>query len=279
MNIKKFYYWLVGFRSRPNYWSCTAFTAWLRIKFNVTKKPNAATSQGWCEWTKSNEKNIGYWITEEGLDYLQDFILFIPDVYRHIRIYITNRFIDKPHYINTKLEKGHWYEIETRILNGLFEMLVDFVEVEKAHMQQISDYYKENEEKNPRLRLFHRRVKFNTPSREDGLKYLDWEIQLGEESSIQADTAKIIKELYLWWKDKRTSRIDPMDESGWSAHRDKEEKSGNGIFGCHSDEKTEAEQEETRIIMDKLHELEKAQEQEDTDMMIKLIEIRKQCWT
>lgn len=285
LQMKKIYYWFVGSRTRITYWSCGDLAAWIRKISGVSEKPGAATSEGWGKWKNENVGKIGYWIAEEGLNYIQDTVMFVPDVYENCRVYIVNRYIDKPHYIDTKLEKGKWHEFDTRLLHGLFEMLVNFVEVEKAHWQHIGFHLEDDENKK----------KHKTPSREDGLAYLDWEIGLvyeedqGVDSELigqpthQAIAAKEIKELYLWWKDIRPNRPDPYDESGWSEHCKQERLDGRGLFEYTEDKRTEEEIEEDKKrrseIFDLLRKIEEDQEQEDTDMLIRLIKIRKKCWT
>jgi len=278
MNV---YRWMVGHRTRVTYWSCTKFAGWVRKIFGVTKKPKAATSEEWGKWKRENDGKVGYWIAEEALDYIQDAFLFIPDVYHRIEIYIRNRYIDKPHYLDTKLKRGEWYEFDTRIIRGLFETLVDFVEIEKAHMQHLSEYWVEEEENKKRswYQFGRGRKNKHTPSRDAGLKHLEWEIGLGEESPYQAATAKEIKELYLWWKDIRPNRPDPFVESGWSEYSEQEHKAGRGLFGPNVREKTEEERAHLTELSNKCAQLEEAYDAEDEEMLIRLIKIRKGCWT
>lgn len=273
VKMKRIYYWFIGHPYRYNYWSCSVLAEKLRVIFNVTEKPFAETSEGWCKWKSENVGKFGYWLTEELLDKIQDVFLFIPDVYRNVKILIYNRYIDKPHYIDTKLKKGQWHGFDARMLHGLFEMLVDFVEVEKAQRQFSSEYISAPNKT--------AREKEQTPSREAGLKYLDWEIALTDEEggAGQSDAAKEIKELYLWWKDIRPNRIDPMEESGWSAYCDAEREAGRGLFGCSTEEKSEEDEKLASDILNKMQQLETAQDQEDTDMLIRLVKIRRACWT
>jgi len=57
---------------RSNYWSCSRFADWLR----GTAKPNFETSPGWKQWKNLARAShpIRYWIAEEGLDKLQNFV-------------------------------------------------------------------------------------------------------------------------------------------------------------------------------------------------------------
>jgi len=263
--LKKLYNTLTGYRSRSTYWGCSEFSNNARAWLGTEIKPQSASPADWSKWHKDNKGTLGYWITEELLDKLQDIVLFIPDVYHNISTYVRNRFITKTHYLNTRLQKGQWHDFDSRILHGLFESLVDFVEIEKAHMRNFS---------NPPVKL---------PSRTQGLAYIQWEIDLKEESPVQAKTAEEIRNLYVWWKDIRPARPDTMEESGLSAYYDRyRENSDDGkfdIFATLGSEKTPKEQEEYNKLSDKSVEIDKMYEDEDDEMIIRLIKIRSNMWT
>ena len=126
-----------------NYWSCSKFANALLKKYCI-EKPLAATMEEWDEWrTKAEEKNkFVYWFVEDFLDDVQKFIFYPYTKYNDIRYYICNRWMRKTHYLKTNLNAGEWYDIDNRILHGLFETLVDFVEAEKAWMSVV--WSKEN---------------------------------------------------------------------------------------------------------------------------------------
>jgi hypothetical protein len=273
----RLYYKLVGHRIRTNYWSCSKFAAKVRRKLGVEEKPSAATLEGWSEWKKNNTNNFGYWLTEEAFDAAQDVVYFPIDVYRNIRRYINNRFVTKTHYIDTKLERGQWHEMDARILHGMMESLVGFVEIEKANMRYLSDevpLWRDNTLKGKfvRWKTYHSR---ELPSRQKGLEYLDWEISLGEESPLQSAAARNIKELYLWWKDVRPARPDPMDASGWSEHCDAR-RDGGDIF-CRPE--TPEEKDRVEQMLEEMRLLEQQYYDEDTEMLTRLIKIRDSLWT
>jgi len=273
--MKKLYYKIVGFRTRAEYWAHSNFANWVRARLGVEIPPTAATARGWKEYKQRNKGKFGYWLVEEGFDVMQDIVMFPYDAYHNIRAKIENRFITKPWCLDTKLPKTEWHEMDTRVVHGLFETLVDFVEVEKAHRQHITEWLNDDLP-NPN---------WKTPSREKGIEYLDWEISLGDESPYQSANAKEVKELYLWWKDVRPNRPDPMDESGWSAHCDKQreqcKESGEDDFWCMIDNEddTEDERKETMKLINRSHEIEQQYEDEDTEMLIRLIKARKGMWT
>lgn len=251
--FKKIINKMTGPRTRRNYWSCSNFAEWVRDRTNVTPKPKAATIDEWDEWEIANSNRVGYWITEKMFNRLQDVVMFIPDVVSNITRYLRARFIERPYVLDTKLPRGNWYDFDTRILYGLFEELVDFVEIEKAWMNNIAT-------SGCRRRWLKRR---RSPS--DGIKHLQWEISLGDESPHQANAANEVLELYNWWVHIRPHRLDPMDESGWSEY-------------CAQ---TRAVKDITDAgpVLNKLHEMEQRNDDEDTDHLIRLIRIRKSLWT
>lgn len=179
---------LTGFTYRNTYWSMSKFSKYLMDKVGV-KRPEALSWEDWKNWKSEYKHNHPkmYWVTEVALNNIQDTIYFPYDVYSNMQHKLHNIFISKIQYLQTKLERGQYYEIDYRIMHALFETIVDFVEVEKAGNWERWD----NKKLSNRL---------------DGLAYLDWEIN--ETDGEQAKVAKEIKELYLWWKDKYAFRPD-----------------------------------------------------------------------
>ncbi len=245
-------------RHRINYWSCSKLANWIRGE----EKPFALEWKKWDEWKESQKKKrpLRFWLSDTFLDKVQNFIYFPYDIYREIKHYIRNRWIDKTHYIKTGLEPGKYHEIDTRILCGLFTELVDYVEIELAHLSKWNSS-KEYKFKSGRCV-------------EAGLDYLDWAMSLTygtdfnyekshklyNEPTPQAKSSTEILELYNWWKN-RDKRPDSHEESGWDKFYE-------------SDNKKEKEK-----AFKKLNKLEKKYEKEDEDMLIRLIKIRKHLWT
>lgn len=258
--LKKLYYFLVDIPFRYEYWHCSSFADWLRVKFGMNKNLSSGTAEEWKKWeTENKEKSpIGYWIVDVLLDTLQDIVFFPSDVFEHFKLYFIHRFIDKSHYIDTKLKRGKFYEIDNKILHGMFELLVDFVEIENAHKYQ----------------AFANEPKKNNP--EDGIKYLDWEISLGESSPLQSKTAAEVKELYLWWTIIRPKRKDVYEESGWDEY-DKSLKNKDELITLNDN--SNEKQQEIIKIMDSINALEEKYKQEETEMLIRLIKIRENLWT
>jgi hypothetical protein len=158
-------------------------------------------------------------------------------------------FFEKHHLIDIKLSRDY-HEVDTRMLHGMFSLLVDFVEIEKAWMEAIcnKDYKRPWWKLNSRFR-----------SREMGIKYLDWEITLIDtDDSSQGEAARITKDLYEWWVDERPKRDDPYDLMDEWGDMSKEERSS---------------------VTNQINHIETLRYDEDSDMLKKLIDVRQSLWT
>ena len=116
-----------------NYWTCSKFADWLR----GTAKPSAETSKGWYNWTKeAKEKHpFRYWLADDVLGGLQDFVYWPYNKFHSIRYYINNRWVTKSHALTAHprdIKPGKWQDVGYRFLPCLFNELVDFVEIEQA---------------------------------------------------------------------------------------------------------------------------------------------------
>lgn len=236
-------------RSRLNYWSNSRLANLIR----GTPKPAALEWNAWDRWHKKAKKkhSIRYWIAEELLDRLQDTISFPLDLVYTARVYIRNRFIDQTHILKTGLTPGEYYDFDTRILYGLFNELIDLVEIEYASLA----YSKDKQHKFIKGRCV-----------EAGLDYLNWacglryDINYGVDKSHkrygkltqQAIAARKVLKLYQWWKN-RSNRPDPNDL--FNKKKD----------GCE--------------YFLKIDQMENNYFDEDNKMLIELIKIRNSLWT
>lgn len=237
-------------RSRFNYWSCSNFANLIRGE----EKPRALPWDDWKTWREESEKKhpYRYWVAEEGLDFLQDIVNFPLDVYHTIEVYVRNRYIDKLHYLRTGLKAGEYYDLDWRILNGLFNELVLFVESEQAHLMKAH--------KDKQYKFINGRCK------QAGLDYLNWagQLKLNEDygfnpededynkPTAQAISSQKILELYNWWLD-RDYRVDP-----------------HSLYNKENDGK---------YYYRKIAKMEDDYDKEDTKMLIELVKIRSSLWT
>ena len=273
-----------------NYWSCTKFADWVR----GTKKLSAATSEDWDEWrtTAKMRHNFRYWIAEELLDNIQGFFLYIPDRLNDIRYYINNRWVSKSHALTAHprdIRPGRWSDVGNRFLPCLFNELVDFVEIEQAWHYVMWNSEEQKKYNVPWYRSGWLRWRtWRCP--EAGLAYLDWASTLTNEEfldddqkheavpTFQANNAKEIKELYLWWTTVYRNRPEPMEASGWSAYCEAARLANSGRLSFGKEKSPELA-EMSRVAMDKMHKMEEAYEAEDEAMMIRLIKVRQGLWT
>ena len=269
-----------------NYWACSAFADWLR----GTVKRGAKTSKQWDQWHKeAKEKHpIRYWIVEEGLDRLQDLITWPERRLYDVKYYVLNRWVTRTHALTSNLKKGQWYEFETRLMHSMFDELVNYVEIEEAWSNISWD--KEAREKYNApwhaLGWFRWRT-WRCP--EAGIDKLEWASKLTNEDWLEEDSkhlaeptgqaiaAKEILELYHWWKNIRPNRLDPYEASGWSELCNRDRKEGRKLLDL--EDRSETERLEKTAALDRCRQLEEQYDQEDTDMMIRLVRIRRNLWT
>jgi hypothetical protein len=275
---------------RGRYWSNSRLADWLR----GTAKLSAGTGKEWREWKKAAKEShpIRYWIVEEGLDYVQNFINWPADRLNDVRYYINNRWITRSHALTAHprdIRPGEWRDVGNRFLPCLFNELVDFVEVEQAWHHVAWDEAARKKFHVPWHRRWFRFRTWRSP--EAGLAYLDWasglKLDLGwgvepgsadfGQPTHQAIAAREIKELYMWWTQVYPNRPDVYDASGWTAYCERRRDLGYEILDL--EDKTPAEADECRTALDKSQEIEAAYEAEDEAMMIRLIRIRDALWT
>jgi hypothetical protein len=278
-----------------NYWTCSKFADWLR----GTTKGDAKTAEGWDEWERRAKAAypVRWWLAEEGLDYLQNFVMFIPDKIYAVKYYINNRWVTRTHCLTASpndIRPGTWCDVGNRFLPCLFNELVDFVEVELAWWHIA---WADPEE----------RAKYNAPfwatgwfrwrtwrCLQAGLDNLKWQSELrhtvddgweeGDPNvglpTPQAERALEILALYKWWTEVYRNRPDPHDASGWSEYcdRKREEYEGTGL-GFMAESKNPELRALGDVALKKTHEIEQEYEAEDEQMMIRLIKIRNSLWT
>jgi hypothetical protein len=277
---------------RSHYWTCSKFADWLR----GTTKLKSGTSEEWQEWEKRAKADypVRWWLAEEGLDYIQKFVYYIPDQLDEVRYYINNRWISRSHSLTAHardIKPGNWCDVGNRFLPCLFNELVDFVEVEQAwHHCCWSDEAKTKFAVPWWRKGWFRWRTWRCP--EAGLEYLRWASNLtneefleeGEkhlaEPTYQAKAAKEIIELYTWWTETYRNRPDPYDASGWTAYCEASRAANGGsLWGSLNADKSP----ELRKMSDESHtalrKIEEAYAKEEEQMMIRLIKIRESLWT
>lgn len=289
----------MGRGARGSYWSHSKFANWVLRTFTDIKRPNSATMKEWRQWKVDFQTRFPWtcWFVEDFLGDAQDVAMWASDKLDDLRYWGYNRFVSRPHLLKTQLKPGNYYDVDTRMLHGLFETLVDFVEIEKAWHHVVwnrAEWDKYHVPWYKRVPYWMRWKEWRCP--EAGIAHLIWEMSLindyywlpeeerasqpgfGDETP-QALAAHEQYELYHWWKNVRPTRPDPMDAGGWSAYCEyAKNKYGAGWIGLDEDN-TDEENRMSKEALDKTHEIEAAYEAEDEEMLIRLIKIRRSLWT
>ena len=277
---------------RNKYWTCSKFADWVR----GTAKLNAGTAEEWDDWrtTAKMRHNFRYWLAEEGLDYIQNLVMFIPDKIYAIKYYINNRFVTKTHALTAHprdIKPGSWCDVGNRFLPCLFNELVDFVEVELAwwHIAW-SDQDERSKYSAPFWATgWFRWRTWRCP--QAGLDNLEWQRNLrwskdevGDKDDMvgkltpQAEKAQEILDLYNWWTETYSNRPEPMEASGWTAYCEAARLANGGKLSWGGDKSKELKK-MSADAMKKLHKMEADYEKEDEAMMIRLIKVRHGLWT
>jgi phosphate uptake regulator len=120
------------------------------------------------------------------------------------------------------------------------------------------------------------------------LSYLAWASQLSNIDYIdegddikftpQALSAREILELYNWWTKVYPNRPSPYEASGWGAVCEASRAANGGRlhFGIEKDPALKKTSDEALKLLQKI---EKAYEDEDEEMMVRLIRVRHGLWT
>ena len=166
--------------------------------------------------------------------------------FRDIHHYIKNRWFQKTHQLTSKLKKGEWHDLDERILHCLYDSLVEFVEQEVG------------------MESLERQSKFT--GKDWGFEETNPEYN---EPVPQALYAQETINLYKWWIEDRPQRPDPYEVSGWNNYCDT-----NSIEQLLS-----TTTEEGFKLIEKSRYIEQLYDNEDTEMLIRLIKIRHYLWT
>lgn len=148
------------------------------------------------------------------------------------------------------------------LFEAAFQILVNYVEDELAWMHAISLG-------KARMRYHWSKI---PKAYEWGLAHLEWEIQQGDDSPSQSEAAKEIRELYLWIKDVRPNRPDLWD---LVPHRPmKTEPTEYGTYHI-----VFPDDEEYVTTSNAAWEADEAYTEEDTEMLCRLMKVRRALWT
>jgi len=244
----------------------------LRERLGIAKPELFEFGNGsYDDWKTNTRKNypVGWFLTETLPDFIEDTHRIVTSPYYNTRYYIRNRFYRKTHMLRTDCVPGEYSDTDERILTGLANAIIDYVEVELAYKHKWV-----GSEEVPNA------IWKNGRCPELGLKYLEWEMELDDpnldeysRADSQANSAREVKVIYDWAKG-RPDRPDPHELSGWNAYCDKYRSSL-----WNNKNQTPEQGVESEVTFKKLREIEAEYEREDEDMLIRIIKVRRSLWT
>ena len=237
--------------------------------------PFAETAKGWRLFNSEFKENapIRYWIQN---DLIRSVIWPIEFKINDMIEYVRFRTYDRYNVVDTGLPPNY-YDISTMMLHANFNMLRNYIEVDKG-----LDYFWAHKDKYTQLPWYHQYVIFQRLFKPRypalGIKYLEWESTLDSpeldeysRSDKQAVTARELLYLYNWWVNERPTRK-LMDNPSYDDQ-------GFDMGPCDEDFDKSAEDyiryKEISALNDQQ---EKSWEDEDTNNLIRLIKIRKSLW-
>ena len=239
--------------------------------------PDSLSSKGWRLFKEEFKQNapIRYWLHN-------DFDKMFNPIrwkYRSMKEWFRYRTYDRYHVIQTGLPPSY-YDVSTQILHVNFNMLKDFVEVEQASQT----FWWGDEAKKASWCMKHMPFyRFFYPFRRPdlGIKHFEWAATLDdpklpphEQSPGQANAAREILDLYDWWVNRRPARKEvdypPYNNQGLG-----------DMLACFDDDfdRTAPDYVEHEKAVSKSVDQEREWDQEDEDMLIRLMKIRDHLWT
>lgn len=234
-------------RKYRNHWSLSKLSKFIR-KLVGLENPGTLSAEGWAQHEKQSKQTAPFfnWLTNEFFDKVQDVVMFLPDCIYSVNVFYRN-WKDKSHVLEGGFEVGQWVDRCTRFNTCLFYELEKFIEKEKG---------------------------LDTLAWEKTLVYDEsWGCEKGHEnygkSTHQALAAMEQEAIYNFWKSHKNR--DLYEESGWSAICEDKYEKGDCLLNNQSQQEKE--------VLEKLSLLEKEYDEQETEMLIRLIKIRNYLWT
>jgi len=247
------------------------------LKHFGIEEPPFATFSGWDEFHKKVkiEHPIAWFCIDTVPEQLAFYWNRVTRPFKNFRNALRYRFRDKYHIINTGL-KPEYADYETRMLHGMFNLLVEFVEKDNALVHQ--QWVQPDQQYNFFQRLVrHFTFHGNRPNPQHGLDYIKLEMNLVNSSPQQAEIAREIWQIYHWWKFVRPERQDPQDVSGWSQHCTNIFQEQGWQFG-DTQFLTQEDRELGEQALKNYDQIEQSYHEEDEEYLIRLIQIRQYLW-
>ena len=225
----------------------------------------ARSSNDWHEFREYHKEHnpIRYFINN---DFEAIFIWPWSMRLRRLTDWVRYRTTRRYHVIKTGMKPGY-SDVSEKMLHVNFNMLKDFIEVEKAYMW-----------------TWHEKGT-NNKSEQPGVSHLLWEMGLDNDDSwkgnkTQASNAREQYELYDWWTNQRPYRVDDAMEEWEAYHTLKKEIYGDDADNFFRDDLDTKELKKLqKKWLTKSTKIEKHNLKEDEKNLIRLMKIRNSLWT
>jgi hypothetical protein len=253
------------------------FSHWLNYS-----PPGALSSKGWRLFKNEFRERapIRYWFTNTAY---RAYVLPVKWKYEEVCNWVRYRTYDQHHKLQTGLSPGY-HGIETQMMNVNFNLLKDFVECELAwHAYAWTpEFEKERTWCSKHMPFYYKFKRWFNPfrSRKWAFTYFEWASKLDDTSlppdqrSVhQAISAREIRDLYLWWVDSVPNRK--------THERPKYSDQGLGSLSALDSDfnREEEDYKEYRRVKELNDELAKKWAEEDDEMIVRLVKIRRSLWT
>jgi hypothetical protein len=246
------------------------FNHWLKYS-----PPGSLTTKGWRLFEKEFKQvaPIRFWIKKQSRK-----SYFIKGRLSDIKYWIIYRTTERYHIIDSGLSPGY-HSIDSLMLHSSFNMLKDFVEVETAmHMLYTGEETVKMSWFEKYMPFYYKFFPFRRPDL--AMRHLDWAATLDdpalppyERSDKQAQDAREIKALYIWWTETRPNRKEA--EITDYNHQ------GLGLLGCFDDDfdKNAPDYVTHTESMRRHTDQDSEWREEDTEYLVRLAKIRQGLWT
>lgn len=231
--------------------------------------PRDARAHTWNYWQRQTQLfkkhfPVRYFLKE---DLPHHYYSWVVRPINKTRAWFRYRFSIRHHVVKTSLTPGY-YDPDIRMIYAMFQILVDFVEIELASMYHAGQSSSPSDPSSVLKifqKLYRKRTSKNHRYPEAGLAFLDKEIEenptfyhpgINKAPYNQIDSALEKKFLYLWWTKYRNQRIDPY---------------GTGLIWSEKHRSDDL----THHLAESL---ESFYQQEDDEMLNRLLTIRSSMW-
>lgn len=177
------------------------------------------------------------------------------------------------------LNRGQWYDTDTKMFEAMFTLLCEYVENECAHME-LMDTKKYSRWTRLRHRWLPRQFR-KALSRELGLANLDWMASVEDAPQHQVDMSQMTKNLYLWYNDEYPLMQDPYETviDPQFIFIDEDNNPTNDFVTSTSTRQMHRFHPDYRDMLDTLHAMEEAQHKTIDMKLEDLLAVRRSLWT